>query len=683
MPGIVSAKMIDTASLPALPQVLMDLIDACGRQDIAVSEVALIVSRDPALTTRVLQLANSALFGTRHPIADIGQAVVFLGLDILRNLAIAVSAHEIFRAGKGGGPWMATFWHHSILAASLCQKLAVKLGYGQPSQAYLAGLLDNIGMLFFHVQMPERYAGILAEIPQKDWQTALIAREIELFGATHAEIGSMVLRKWNLVELADVVASPSLGQLPAQADLLSLVTIARLRLAGLPLLAQSWLDAASLDELYREAEVSVEELARIMGIRVAPATVVAPPVVTPVDDDRCRLTNRMLTSARLEGLLASFLAASDLSGICRALEQGMAILLGVDHVVALLPDADKLHFRPSRDNPLHETLAGRFWPLDDHDSCVAHSLSEEMTCRIGQGEVSEAEREILGLFATTALLAVPLPLDMRRRGVVLMGIEEGQLPRVQTGQETILLFAAHAGARIRQEEIHDQQARMLARQELLVAENIARGILHEIVNPLATVQNAIRLLEEDTFTGQELAVTLGIISGEAERIGQVAGQLRRLAESVREAQLQKVDLNALVADTVALFRKIWPNRHFREIFDADLPPFTSSLDILRQALEILLDTASKTVAADSLVTVATGTYDDDQAMVEIRLSRRGEPDWHDDLLTVQLARRRLRALDGRVISREYGVSADGGSGWLFRLTVPMPLLGDETFSFEH
>jgi len=678
---ILSAKMIDISSLPALPQVLVELIDVCAHPDVTVSDVGPIVSRDPALAARILQLVNSALFGVRRPIADISQAVVFLGLDTVRNLAISVSAHEAFHVGKGNSRWMAVFWYRAILAASFCQKIAAQIGYGKPSEAYVAGLLDNIGMLFFYVRMPERYAAMLAAIPRKDWETELAAREIALFGVSRAEIGGMLLGKWKLTNLAEAVASASLERLPSKANLLSVLTITRLRLAGagLPTLDQSWFDKTGFEKLYQEAESSVGELARMMDIRVEPPSTVTPLAVEPPDDSRRCLTNKILSAARLEGLLASLLAASDLPGICQALEQGMAILLSVGQVVSLLPDRDRLRFRPSRHNLLHEALAGRHWPVDDHNSCVARCLGGSLTCQISQEQAPEAERKILDLFATTALLAIPLPLDMRRRGVALLGFDEGQLAAVQAEQETLLLFAAHAGARIRQEEMRQQQERMAARLELQVAENIARGILHEVVNPLATVQNAIRVMEDDLATGQDPAATLAIISGESERIGQVASQLRHLAETVREVKLQQIDMNAVLAEIMARIRDHAPARRFLEDFDPILPPFISSPDILRQALEILLHTAVEAVAADGLITVKSGDLDDGQAMVEIRLSERSDPGWNGDFLAVQLAHKRLCAIDGRVISRQ-----DGESGWLFRLTVPMmPLAGDGISSFDY
>ena len=688
MSGIISAKMIDVNSLPALPQVLVDLIDACSQQDASMSEIGTIVSRDPALAAKVLQLANSALFGTRYPIADTGQAVVFLGLDMLRNLAISVSAHEVFRTGKGGRRWVSIFWHRAIFAASFCQKLALKLRYEKPSEAYLAGLLDSIGMLFFYVQAPEHYTAMLAEIQQKDWKTTLTAREIDFFGFSHAEIGGMLLWKWKLDDLAEAVTSQSLDELPPEPDLLSILTIARLRLASEEepasnssvLSDQNWLSLDDLEELYHEAESSVEELARMMGIRIEPSPAAVTPTVKPSDDGRRRLTDRMVSVARLDSLLANLLRASDLPGICRAVEQGMAILLGIEQVALLIPERSKLRFHPSRHNSLHEALADRFWPEDDHDSCVARCRREGLTCQISQGEITQTERSILALFGTAALLAVPLPLHMRRCGVVLIGLNEGQLPALQTGQETILLFTAHAGARIHQEEMRGQQARLVARRELQVAENIARGILHEIVNPLATVQNAIQVMENNLTSGQDLAATLAIIGSESERIGRVASQLRCLAENVREAQLQEIDINSLVAETVGQFREKAPERHFLENFDVALPHFASSPDIIQQAMAMLLDTAVQTVATDGVIAVSTSHCHDGSVAVEIELSKRNDPDWHGDLLVMQLARQRLYAIEGRIVSRQ-----NGESGWLFRLTVPMrspALAWDETFFFD-
>ena len=128
-----------SGNLPSLPQVLVRLLDCCQAPDVDIQEIAQIVSKDAALSAKVLQLVNSAFIGARNPIANIEQAVVYLGMDSIRNLAISVSVQQVFRRVQINGLLsMDRFWHHSFTNALIAQKIAQLHTKADPSEAYLS-----------------------------------------------------------------------------------------------------------------------------------------------------------------------------------------------------------------------------------------------------------------------------------------------------------------------------------------------------------------------------------------------------------------------------------------------------------------------------------------------------------------------------------------------------------------
>ena len=113
--------------LPQLPAILVRLIDICKIEDADIRLVAQTVAKDIAITTKTLQLANSAFLGARTQFKNIDQAVIFLGIDTVRNLAISVSIYDVFgKTPVSEGFAKEQFWYHSLLTALISKAIAQK-----------------------------------------------------------------------------------------------------------------------------------------------------------------------------------------------------------------------------------------------------------------------------------------------------------------------------------------------------------------------------------------------------------------------------------------------------------------------------------------------------------------------------------------------------------------------------
>ena len=113
-------EKVSTLELPQLPQVLIQLIDVCRAEEVDIRLVAQTVAQDISITTKTLQLANSAFLGARSQFKNIDQAVIFLGVDTVRNLAISVSVHNVFGSDTEANSDhldSEKFWYHSLLTA--------------------------------------------------------------------------------------------------------------------------------------------------------------------------------------------------------------------------------------------------------------------------------------------------------------------------------------------------------------------------------------------------------------------------------------------------------------------------------------------------------------------------------------------------------------------------------------
>ncbi len=180
--------------LPPLPLVVRKLIQITDDDRSNAEDVQQVLSGDQALAGKILKLVNSSFYGMSGEIATISRAVVVLGFAAIRNLATGLGVAGIM-AQSGKGAHQGLFWSHAITTASAAQVLATHTGYEDPEEAFIAGLLHDIGHLILATVKPDLFAETM------DGKSGdILAREQNLLGATHTKVGQKVMRHWRLPE---------------------------------------------------------------------------------------------------------------------------------------------------------------------------------------------------------------------------------------------------------------------------------------------------------------------------------------------------------------------------------------------------------------------------------------------------------------------------------------------------
>jgi len=182
--------------LPTLPAYLLDLNALLCSPTVDLKKVGKVIRTDPSLTAQVLRLCNSALFGLRRRVLSIEQAAVLLGTERLRTLVLTCSVMQF--AGKNV-PVKALlgFWQHSFLSALLSERIARLVDYPEKEQAYLGGLLHDIGQLPLWMLLMEEQAKD-RPLPPPDWCDNL-KLEREYFGMDHGKVGRWMAVTWNFM----------------------------------------------------------------------------------------------------------------------------------------------------------------------------------------------------------------------------------------------------------------------------------------------------------------------------------------------------------------------------------------------------------------------------------------------------------------------------------------------------
>lgn len=180
-------------ALPSLPTVVQELMALMQAQEADMDRIGTTLSQDQALSARVLQLANSPLYGLSGRIASIRDGIKILGLRQLGSLVLTAAVTLQFERLHGQSLHMETFWRHSIACAVAAQHLARHVGLDEAS-AFTAGLLHDVGRLVLDSRYPSEMAQVLRWARAQDM--CLCRAEQALLGIDHTEVGQWMARHW-------------------------------------------------------------------------------------------------------------------------------------------------------------------------------------------------------------------------------------------------------------------------------------------------------------------------------------------------------------------------------------------------------------------------------------------------------------------------------------------------------
>lgn len=193
-------KLAHLQSIPSRPGVYTRLVEALATPNTTVSQVAQIIATDLALSAKILQLVNSAFFGLPRHVVNIAQAVSLLGTDTIKALSLAIPIFTRMDQPAAGSFDPDLLWAHSLRVAAAAREIMLRVTGDRlaAEEAFVSGLLHDVGHLLLAINMPAEHARARQRIAAGEPPTP--AMERECFGATHAEAGGFLLGTWGLPE---------------------------------------------------------------------------------------------------------------------------------------------------------------------------------------------------------------------------------------------------------------------------------------------------------------------------------------------------------------------------------------------------------------------------------------------------------------------------------------------------
>ncbi|MCF7707279.1 MAG: HDOD domain-containing protein [Verrucomicrobia bacterium] len=198
--NIIELKVRNCARLPSLSSINSALRELLNADQRYVNQISEVIRRDPSLTSRLLRLVNSVYYGLSTPVNSIEEAVFYLGVRQIRQLAMVTPVIEDFQrlAGNAPFPWR-KFWQHCIGVAIMTREVINNLTHPTDEADYVAGLVHDVGKIVMASAFPKHFVRIHDMVDENDDELNNVERTI--LGIDHAELGSIYLSQHNLPEI--------------------------------------------------------------------------------------------------------------------------------------------------------------------------------------------------------------------------------------------------------------------------------------------------------------------------------------------------------------------------------------------------------------------------------------------------------------------------------------------------
>lgn len=599
--------------LPSLPQVLLRILDAIQSDRADFQRIADIIRQDTAMTIRLLNVANSSYYGRANACQTVERALLFLGTDTVKTIVITASIKQFFnRFHPQHQPFVKAFWRRSLIAANFAHILANLTRYHAPEEAYLCGLLMDMGQLVLFNRHDRDYL--------ECWSTAaddqtLLNTEREHFGAGHADIGAELVDSWHISHfMSDALRyhHESGERILDAHHLVKIINLASLLSVPGQISDDAFMQA---DRLFGLNEALTRELrARISADVARLASGLNIDIGDQADTDdvasaTARLGQRLGELSEINQINSELWRSHSLAALEQTIQRTVYMTLGLEHCLLFCTDRERQTLSAQLRDPQPSGGAGEpdfLVPLLPGRSLVSDAALEGQPLHSRGADFNQLavlDRQLLNHCRAEHLLCLPLICDGEVMGVLVLGLSP-QHDDPQTSKPALLgaLCRELAGAIAHQNQrLVNEAGGSDERWQQRVREAV-----HEASNPLSIIRNYLEMLNVTLGKDHQAHGDLDLIKQEIDRVGTILLRLREPADNI--ASDGSVELNKLVSDVARIFEQSLCATHQIALqleLAETLPPIKSNVTHLQQILTNLLKNAVEALPANGRIRINT------------------------------------------------------------------------------
>ncbi|SEO91588.1 HDOD domain-containing protein [Aquisalimonas asiatica] len=600
--------------LPSPPDLLLPLLRLCGDDDAVPADACRTIGRDSVLSARLLAAASAPVFARRLRPTSLDTAVHALGMDTVQSLALAATVQQFFGAVAGRQHrWLPRVWEQALACATVARQLAEYTRSARPAEAYLAGLLHNIGQLVLVYQLPDDYPEVLQTASQGNHH--LPALEREHFGIDHVELGAELLERWGLPALLVDAVRYQQEAPETLADTHGLVrttAVARpMATCGHEPDATVRHAAGHLFDLGPSACLCVMANAAAERDRLSSALDNGPgddPPLAAATGRDSAIGQELRQTALIGDARRHLYGPNPVNGIARY----VALLFGINHLVCLQRgrNGETLQVRVPRgaDQRLEELEL----PLDRDRSFLARSLVDNHPIHTLDPEARDAltiaDRQLCSQMPSDGVLCLPMRPAGEAIGILVLGIRYDQISALLDESPLFLAFASEAGRALLVEEQRNRQRQERHDDEAANATLHREALVQAAADPLSIMQNYLSVLETQLEPDHPAHASVLSLSEEAGRLA----ALLRGADTPERGGTRPQGINDLIRAVMRLAERagaipdtIRPEVSLDRSLDEPVMPVPG---VLRQVLLNLLRTMGEHLRGSDTISIRSSGF---------------------------------------------------------------------------
>jgi HD-like signal output (HDOD) protein/signal transduction histidine kinase len=631
-------KIETSRSLPTLPHILLQLIDICNQEEKGIRDLSKVINKDPSISERLLRLVNSAYYSLKQKISSIDQALLLLGMDAVKNIAISSSVYQVFhRPGRKSAFNLKLFWWHSLSCATLARRLAIRVQYPSPDEAFLAGLMHDIGKIVLWNNFEQEYEQILKN---SAYRTAELLEGEQAFGLGHAEAGAWLIRHWDLHSfMPDAVLyhhDPS-DRIVHASPMVQMVYVAN-RLC--PVVAEESEEALpiceriidlhreELEELISQTEEEVKGIAHSLDIEISTPEE-EPQGLGPKDRKKYEeLAAWVRDISLLHSFSEAYLGAENAQDILKIIRQGFQLLLDLNSLFFFQYRGDSLLGTDMGGDEQEDALRSLRIPFREETSLLVKALVQQRILDTFDNKpvLSILDEQLVRFLGSEGMICLPMRVGEDRLGVLIGALRRTEREMLHAKRKFLTMFLNLASLALHRFQVKEVQVERIREERMSATSMLARKVVHEAHNPLGIISNYLSILAGKLSRNESAQEDLRIVREEIRRVSRIIGELSSFSQPGQNAR-EPVDINGILRDMVRISQESLQQRAGIDLelkLDQNIPLLSSDSNKLKQVFINLMKNSVEAMSEGGKVSFETRYRDGEPPSIEVLITDQGK-----------------------------------------------------------
>ena len=629
---------IEANKLPSLPHVLVKLLQACRDEEICFDTLSDIISQDASLTTKVIKAANSPVYGRARHLNSLKHTLMFLGFDTIKSIAITASIKQFFSEYSNEKThFLKSFWLHSLTCATISRSLAELTSYPYPEEAYISGLLHDVGKLVIEPKMDEQYKLYEHGVYPSD---KILKQELDSVGISHPELAAIMLEKWNMPDvicdsvryhhastddiqqahqLAKIINFSSLLSSKIHNNKQSIIADTGIRLFDL--------SESIIESMVNQAKDEARSLATSMDIDIGAAD---SETARNIDElKQIQLAQEVRDAAIVQN--SQNIINADSTEIYKSIQQSISLLFGINNSLYLSLDDEQQFLSIAKKQYLTDTCLFEDLKIDIDGNCVVSrclnkkQITDSFSAK-QSATLSILDEQIAHGLKTEGFICLPITSSNQTQGVILLGSNHIEAIKLLNNTSLLKLFADNLSRKIHQHQNYVKNTTEAAENNSQLFVERARKIIHETNNPLTVIKNYLELLSNKLNEDNPAQSDINTIKQEIDRISNIIIRCKD-APDIQISELSEVNINTAITELIGIYKaSLFVTHNIKSTLKLDKKLKSVRLDInsIKQIITNLLKNSVEAIQTDGEITITTGTINiNGRNYIELKLEDNG------------------------------------------------------------